>query len=106
MTTIETGKLFKIECSVEGFGFCGNDTHPTAGKPLICAENYSLVIATEEDCDQDGNLLLTEGIQHGDVHTEYVDKEIGWSDGDGTARILLTQKNGEWEYNDVFEVTV
>lgn len=106
MKTTEIGKLFKVECDVDGFGFCGNDTPPTAGKPIVCSERYTLVLASEDDCDQDGYLKISEDLSHSQVEASYVDEEVGWSDSDGTARIRLVEKDGEWCFLDRFEIEV
>ena len=100
-TEIMTGKLFKVYvhtakrfCCVlpDGYsaeyGYCGNDAHPTDGQVQICCERYSLVLADPDDCDENGNLILAEGLTADDVTVEPVEWEIGEHDSDGTATIV------------------
>ena len=113
-TEIMTGKLFKVsihtgkrfgDVLIDGepvdsaeYGYCGDDVQPTEGQAQICCERYSLVLADPDDCDENGNLILAEGLTADDVTVEPVEWEIGEHDSDGTATIVCV---GE----DTFAVT-
>jgi hypothetical protein len=90
MTTLHEGTLFRVRIHTEqeGFGFCGNDTPPAAGQAMVCAENYTLVLASDDDVDDDGKLILADGLTSEDVSAEKVEWEVGDHDSDGTATLV------------------
>lgn len=115
-TEILTGKLFKVYVHTEkrfgdlllaavpvvdsaDYGYCGNDVPPTEGQAQVCFDDCTLVLADpDDDCDDNGDLILADGLTADDVTVEPVAWEIGEHDSDGTATIVCV-----WE--DTFAVT-
>jgi hypothetical protein len=92
MTTLHKGTLFTVRfhADQDGYGFCGSDTPPTAGDVMICAKNYSLVLASSDDLDDNGDLQLADGLTSDDVSAEPTKWSIGEheSESDGTASLV------------------
>ena len=95
MINLITGKLFRVSGEFPiGVGYCGNDVQPTAGQAVLCSEHYTLVIATEDECDDDGNLEC----EYDGIEIEAVEPEMGFHDGDGTARLVLVKEGRGFDY--------
>ena len=122
-TALQVGKLFRVKLHTSKlaepdivhdgnvvepgipFGYCGNGVDPTAGEGVCFCDSYSLVLATEEDCDDDGNLLLSDNLDKNDVTVEAVESELGWWDADGTMTIVLAYQGSD-RFSDVYAVTL
>ena len=87
------------------YGYGSESDQPTFGDPLVLADGYTLVLAQESDCDDDGNLTLADGLTGDDVTIEPVLPELGYWDSDGTGKIVLADA-GTDRFNDMFAVTV
>ena len=87
------------------YGYGSESDQPTSGDPQVLADGYTLVLASETDCDDDGNLTLAEGLTADDVTVVEVIPELGYWDSDGTCKIVLADDSLD-RFNNCFAVTV
>ena len=125
-TTLVFGKLFKVIIHTDklanpdvdhvcddgeviteagvAYGYGSESDQPTEGEPQILADGYTIVLASESNCDDSGNLILVEGITTDDVTVGEVIPEMGYWDSDGTATIVLVDGQSD-RFSNCFAVT-